>query len=100
MLAGTSLSPPSILEHPSSLVVVREEPATLRCEATGDPEPDITWMRTVHSAASEADTSGHDEEVEVETAPAHPDSHRVLLPSGSLFFLRHSQPLAFIKYIH
>jgi hypothetical protein len=69
-------------------VVVREEPATLRCEAAGDPEPEITWMRA--TAAGESSGGGGPAVIEeaVETAPAFPDSHRVLLPAGSLFFLR------------
>jgi hypothetical protein len=72
-------------------MVAREEPATLRCEAAGDPEPEITWMRTVPSAGGGGGSTaggGLVEEV-VETAPTYPDSHRVLLPAGSLFFLRH-----------
>jgi hypothetical protein len=70
-------------------VVVREEPATLRCEAAGDPEPEITWMRAAAAAAGDSSGGGPAANEEaVETAPAFPDSHRVLLPAGSLFFLR------------
>ncbi len=70
-------------------MVVREEPATLRCEAAGDPEPEITWMRAAAAAAGESSSGGPAANEEaVETAPAYPDSHRVLLPAGSLFFLR------------
>ncbi len=86
---GGGGSPPIILEHPAAQVVVREEPATLRCEAAGDPEPEITWMRAA-AAAGESSGGGGPAVIEevVETAPAFPDSHRVLLPAGSLFFLR------------
>ena len=88
--AGGGLSPPSILEHPASLVVVREEPATLRCEAAGDPEPEIIWMRTVPISGGGSSAAGanagssaagggqvmEEEEEVVETAPTYPDSHR------------------------
>ncbi len=90
LFLGGGGSPPTILEHPASQVVVREEPATLRCEAAGDPEPEITWMRAAAAAAGESSGGGGPAVIEeaVETAPAFPDSHRVLLPAGSLFFLR------------
>ena len=65
--------PPEFLEHPRDIVVARDLPATLRCEAQGDPRPSIVWMKDGQ---------------EVETAPDHPTSHRVLLPAGHLFFLR------------
>ncbi len=88
-LGGGGGSPPTILEHPAAQVVVREEPATLRCEAAGDPEPEITWMRAVTAGDSSGGGGGPAVvEEAVETAPAYPDSHRVLLPAGSLFFLR------------
>jgi hypothetical protein len=87
---GGGGSPPTILEHPAAQVVVREEPATLRCEAAGDPEPEITWMRAAAAAAAGDSSGGGPAVIEaaVETAPDYPDSHRVLLPAGSLFFLR------------
>ena len=66
-------SVPRLVEHPGDVVVGRDEPATLRCEAVGQPRPEITWLK---------------DGVPVRTAPADPTSHRVLLPSGSLFFLR------------
>ena len=62
-----------LTEHPSDILVSRDEPATLRCEAKGNPEPEISWMKDGAS---------------VKTAPSDAGSHRVLLPNGALFFLR------------
>ncbi|XP_047470986.1 roundabout homolog 1-like [Penaeus chinensis] len=63
--------PPVIKEHPSSLAARRNDPATLNCAASGASR--IRWYRDGE---------------EVTTAAEDPRSHRVLLPSGSLFFLR------------
>ena len=51
----------------------RNTPVTLRCAAEGDPDPEVRWYK--------------DGELVVTAATDH-KSHRVLLPSGSLFFLR------------
>ncbi|KAG8230740.1 hypothetical protein J437_LFUL011075 [Ladona fulva] len=64
---------PRITEHPSDMVVARNEPVTLNCKAEGKPEPKVEWYRSGEI---------------VRTAPTDPKSHRVLLPAGSLFFLR------------
>uniref|UniRef100_A0A8C6Q7G6 Roundabout guidance receptor 2 n=1 Tax=Nothobranchius furzeri TaxID=105023 RepID=A0A8C6Q7G6_NOTFU len=65
--------PPRILEHPSDLVVSKGEPATLNCKAEGRPTPTVEWYKDGER---------------VETDRENPRSHRMLLPSGSLFFLR------------
>ena len=64
---------PVILEHPLDMTVARNEPVTLNCKASGEPEPIIDWYK---------------DGVPVSTAPNDPLSHRIILPDGSLFFLR------------
>ncbi|XP_070606360.1 roundabout homolog 1 isoform X2 [Erythrolamprus reginae] len=65
--------PPRIIEHPSDLIVSKGEPATLNCKAEGRPIPTIEWYKGGER---------------VETDKDDPRSHRMLLPTGSLFFLR------------
>ncbi|XP_051787854.1 roundabout homolog 3 isoform X1 [Erpetoichthys calabaricus] len=65
--------PPRIIEHPSDLIVSKGEPATLNCKAEGRPLPMVEWYKDGER---------------VETDREDPRSHRMLLPSGSLFFLR------------
>ena len=55
---------------------MRNEPVTLDCRASGSPNPVIEWFK--------------DGQI-VKTAPEDPSSHRILLPNGSLFFLRAMQ---------
>ncbi|XP_005937952.1 roundabout homolog 2 isoform X2 [Haplochromis burtoni] len=64
---------PRIAEDPSDLIVSKGEPATLNCKAEGRPIPSIEWYKDGER---------------VETDKDDPRSHRMLLPSGSLFFLR------------
>ncbi|XP_037631268.1 roundabout homolog 2 isoform X3 [Sebastes umbrosus] len=64
---------PRIAEDPSDLIVSKGEPATLNCKAEGRPTPSIEWYKDGER---------------VETDKDDPRSHRMLLPSGSLFFLR------------
>lgn len=66
-------SPPRIVEDPSDLIVSKGEPATLNCKAEGWPTPNVEWYKDGEH---------------VETDKDDPRSHRMLLPSGSLFFLR------------
>ncbi|CAB1451811.1 unnamed protein product [Pleuronectes platessa] len=77
MLSGSRLRQedfsPRIVEHPSDLIVSKGEPATLNCKAEGRPTPTVEW---------------HKDGERVETDRDNPRSHRMLLPSGSLFFLR------------
>lgn len=59
---------PKILEHPADAIAAKEEPLTLNCKATGRPQPEISWY---HNGT-----------------PLVPSERRVILPEGSLFFLR------------
>ncbi|XP_061638564.1 roundabout homolog 2 isoform X2 [Phyllopteryx taeniolatus] len=66
-------SAPRIVEDPSDLIVSKGEPATLNCKVEGRPPPSVEWYKDGER---------------VETDKDDPRSHRMLLPSGSLFFLR------------
>ncbi|XP_075695324.1 roundabout homolog 4 isoform X2 [Rhinoderma darwinii] len=59
---------PRILEHPSDLVVRRDQPATMNCRAEGNPEPTIEWYRNGESVNFSK-------------------GHNSLILGGSLFFL-------------
>ncbi|XP_060035796.1 roundabout homolog 3 [Erinaceus europaeus] len=76
-LNGSRVGPedamPRIVEQPPDLVVSRGEPATLPCRAEGRPRPHIEWYKNGARVA---------------TASEDPRAHRLLLPSGALFFPR------------
>ncbi|GAA6074194.1 roundabout homolog 1 isoform X1 [Tachysurus ichikawai] len=65
--------PPRIVEHPSDLIVSKGEPATLNCKAEGRPIPTVEWYKDGERVETDRDDSR---------------SHRMLLPTGSLFFLK------------
>ena len=75
-MIGSRGSIPKITEDPLNMTVARNEPVTMNCKAAGNPEPEIEWYRDGSL---------------VRTAPTDPQSHRILLPDGSLFFLRAMQ---------
>uniref|UniRef100_A0A8C9P8M5 Roundabout homolog 3 n=1 Tax=Spermophilus dauricus TaxID=99837 RepID=A0A8C9P8M5_SPEDA len=63
--------PRAPMEQPPDLLVSRGEPATLPCRAEGRPRPNIEWYKNGARVA---------------TAREDPRAHRLLLPSGALFF--------------
>ena len=68
---GSSLaSAPVITEQPQDVRVDRGSPATLSCGVYGDPVPEVTWYKDGEKVLTGA------------------GDHTVLLPGGSLFFLR------------
>ncbi|KAM6173865.1 roundabout homolog 3 [Erethizon dorsatum] len=71
--AGPEDAMPRIVEQPPDLLVSRGEPATLPCRAEGRPRPNIEWYKNGARVA---------------TAREDPRAHRLLLPSGALFFPR------------
>ena len=82
---------PVLVEHPADLVVARDEPATLRCEAAGEPQPSIVWLKDgqeVRTAPVDPTRYSIDSFHERKYLHAARYSHRVLLPNGALFFLR------------
>ncbi|KAG8568224.1 hypothetical protein GDO81_013928 [Engystomops pustulosus] len=64
----TNDSIPRIIEHPSDLIVRRDQPGIMNCRAEGNPEPTIEWYRNGE-------------------AVNFSKGHSSLIPGGSLFFL-------------
>ncbi|XP_049308729.1 protein sax-3 isoform X1 [Bactrocera dorsalis] len=62
---------PRIIEHPTDLVVKKNEPATLNCKVEGKPEPTIEWFKDGEPVNTN-----------------EKKSHRVLFKDGALFFYR------------
>lgn len=61
------LRPPRITEHPADTVVRRNEPTKLDCRADGNPTPIIEWYKDGKKVSK--------------------TGNRMVLPTGSLFFL-------------
>lgn len=66
-------SVPEIIQHPLNTTVVRGNPLTLDCRASGSPRPIIEWYKDGQL---------------VKTSLENPELHRIQLPDGNLFFLR------------
>ncbi|XP_043641431.1 protein sax-3 isoform X2 [Drosophila teissieri] len=65
---------PRIIEHPTDLVVKKNEPATLNCKVEGKPEPTIEWFKDGEPVNTN-----------------EKKSHRVQFKDGALFFYRTMQ---------
>ncbi|EDW74310.1 uncharacterized protein Dwil_GK21847 [Drosophila willistoni] len=73
-LARAQYQSPRIIEHPTDLVVKKNEPATLNCKVEGKPEPTIEWFKDGEPVNTN-----------------EKKSHRVQFKDGALFFYRTMQ---------
>ncbi|XP_062583892.1 roundabout homolog 1-like [Saccostrea cucullata] len=64
---------PRISEHPQNGYLSKDNPATLNCQADGNPPPTITWYHNGEKVA---------------TIVEDPFSQKMLIEGGKLFFLR------------
>ncbi|XP_055386223.1 roundabout homolog 2-like [Condylostylus longicornis] len=64
------LKAPRIIEHPMDVTVPKHDPVTLNCKVEGHPKPEVIWYKNG------------------EVLKVDPNSHKILLPAGELFFLR------------
>ncbi|XP_061183726.1 roundabout homolog 1-like isoform X6 [Saccostrea echinata] len=64
---------PRISEHPQNGYLAKDNPATLNCQADGNPPPTITWYHNGEKVA---------------TIDEDPYSQKMLIEGGKLFFLR------------
>ncbi|XP_053546461.1 roundabout homolog 4 [Bombina bombina] len=65
---------PYFIDQPIDLFVRKDQPATLNCQAAGNPKPKIEWYRKGELVKNSKN-----------------DSQRTILPDGSLFFLHFNQ---------
>lgn len=72
-ISSGKLPNPRIVEHPQDSYVAKMTPAKLNCRAEGDPKPVITWYR---------------DGVKVITTDKDPESNKMLVDGGALFFLQ------------
>ncbi|KAL9923994.1 roundabout 2 isoform 2-T2 [Glossina fuscipes fuscipes] len=70
IVAALKAQNPRIIEHPMDMVVPKNDPFTFNCKAEGNPTPSIQWFKDGHELKTDS------------------GSHRILMPSGDLFFLK------------
>ena len=56
---GESISAPSIVSPPFSMVVNETGIASLQCEVKGNPTPQVTWLNTIPVFSPTSESSNH-----------------------------------------